>query len=332
LNPLESRLEDEVDEKVWDVVIVGAGPAGLSAGIYARRAGLSCLILERAVPGGQLLETDLVENFPGFPEPIPGPELMDRMKRQTERLGAEIKSCEAKSLARDEGGWVLGTSMGEIHARTVILAVGARHKELPAKGAKEFTGRGLSYCATCDGYFFQGKRVLMVGAGDSALIEALFLAKLCEKVFIAVRHPKEDPKAIRAVAALRERAFQNPKIEFLWNVVVEEIRGEGRVSSVVLRDLSTGQLRELPIDGVFVKIGYRPATDWLNGVVELTQAGYIRTDPWMHTSAPGVFAAGDVREPTGRYAQAVVAAAEGAIAALEAERYISEGGGAHGKR
>ncbi|HAF71154.1 MAG: Thioredoxin reductase [Acetothermia bacterium 64_32] len=319
-------------EEIWDVVVVGAGPAGLSAGIYARRAGLSCLILERAAPGGQLLETDLVENFPGFPEPIPGPELMEGMKRQAERLGAEIKLCEAENLTREEGGWVIGTSTGEIHTRTVILAMGARHKELPAKGAKELTGRGVSYCATCDGYFFRGKRVLMVGAGDSALIEALFLAKLCDKVFVAVRHPKEDPKAVRAVATLRERALREARIEFLWNVVVEEVRGEGRVSSVVLRDLSTGQLRELPIDGVFVKIGYRPATDWLDGVVELTEEGYIRTDPWMHTSAPGVFAAGDVREPIGRYAQAVVAAAEGAMAALEAERYISEGGGDHGGR
>jgi len=311
-------------ERVWDVVIVGAGPAGLAAAIYARRAGLSPLILERAVPGGQLMETDVVENFPGFPEPIPGPELTDRMRRQAERLGAEIKLAEARKLSRDGELWTVNTSAGEVLTHTVILAMGARHKELPAKGAKELTGRGVSYCATCDGYFFQGKRVLMVGAGDSAFIEALFLTKFCEKVFIAVRHPKDDPRAIRAVAALRERAFQNPKIGFLWNVAVEEVRGEGRVSSVVLRDLSTGELRELPIDGVFAKIGYLPATDWVRGVVKLTEEGYIRTDPWMHTSAPGVFAAGDVREPVGRYAQAVVAAAEGTIAALEAERYLSE--------
>jgi len=317
-------------QQVWDVVIVGAGPAGLTAAIYARRAGLTPLILERAVPGGQLMEADLVENFPGFPEPLPGAELMDRMRRQAERLGAEIKMAEATGLARDGDLWLVSTSSGEFRARTVILAMGARHKELPAKGAKELVGRGVSYCATCDGYFFQGKRVLMVGAGDSALTEALFLTKFCERVYIAVRHPKEDPKAIRAVAALRERAFKNPKIDFLWNVVVEEVRGEGRVSSVVLRDLSTGELRELPIDGVFVKIGYLPATDWVRGVVELTEEGYIRTDSWMRTSQPGVFAAGDVREPTGRHAQAVVAAAEGAIAALEAEKYITEGGNRHG--
>jgi thioredoxin reductase (NADPH) len=272
------------------------------------------------------MEADLVENFPGFPEPLPGAELMDRMRRQAERLGAEIKMAEATGLAQDGDLWLVSASSGEFRARTVILAMGARHKELPAKGAKELVGRGVSYCATCDGYFFQGKRVLMVGAGDSALTEALFLAKLCERVYIAVRHPKEDPKAIRAVAALRERAFKNPKIDFLWNVVVEEVRGEGQVSSVVLRDLSTGELRELPIDGVFIKIGYLPATDWVRGVVELTEEGYIRTDPWMRTSQPGVFAAGDVREPTGRHAQAVVAAAEGAIAALEAEKYITEGG------
>lgn len=315
------------DEKVWDVVVIGAGPAGLSAGIYARRAGLAPVLLERALPGGQLVETDAVENYPGFPEPIPGPELMDRMRRQAERLGAEIVMAEANSLAREGELWRVEASGKDYLGRTVILAMGARHRELSAKGAKEFTGRGVSYCATCDGYFFRDREVLVVGAGDSALIEACFLAKLCSKVYVAVRHPQDDPKAIRAMAAIRERAFSNPKIEFLWNVVVDEVRGDKTVEAVVLRDLATGERRELPIAGVFVKIGNVPATDWLRGVVELDEKGYIRTDRWLHTNQPGVFAAGDVREPVGRYAQAIVAAAEGAIAALEAERYISEGGG-----
>ena len=316
-----------MEDKVWDVVIVGAGPAGLSAGIYARRAGLAPVLLERGLPGGQLVETDAVENYPGFPEPIPGPELMDRMRRQAERLGAEIVMAEAKALSREGGLWRVEATGKAYLGRTVILAMGARHRELRAKGAKEFTGRGVSYCATCDGYFFRDREVLVVGAGDSALIEACFLTKLCSKVYVAVRHPKEDPKALRAMAAIRERALANPKIEFLWNVVVEEVRGDKTVTAVVLRDLTTGELRELPIAGVFVKIGNVPATDWLRGVVELTPEGYIRTDRWLRTNQPGVFAAGDVREPVGRYAQAIVAAAEGAVAALEAERYISEGGG-----
>jgi thioredoxin reductase (NADPH) len=310
--------------KTWDVVIVGAGPAGLSAGIYARRAGLSALILEKALPGGQLMETDLVENYPGFPDPIPGPELMERTKKQALRLGAQLKLAEATGLSSAQGEWRLKTNAGQVLARTVILAMGARHKELPAKGAKELTGRGVSYCATCDGYFFQGKKVLMVGAGDSALTEALFLTRLCDRVYVAVRHPKEDPKAIRAVAALRDQALKNPKIEFLWNVAVEEVLGEDKVRGVVLRDLATGERRELEVAGVFAKVGYRPATEWVRGVVELTEDGYIKTDPWMHTSQPGVFAAGDVRQPVGRYAQAVIAAAEGTIAALEAEKYLSE--------
>ena len=311
-------------EKIWDVVIVGAGPAGLAAGIYARRAGLSPVLLERGLPGGQLMETDAVENYPGFPEHIPGPELMDRMRRQAERLGAEIVMAEARALTREGELWRVEVPGGAYLGRTVILAVGARPRELSAKGAKELTGRGVSYCATCDGYFFRGRAVLMVGAGDSALIEACFLAKLCAKVYVAVRHPKDDPNAIRAMAAVRERALRNPKIEFLWNVVVEEVKGDGKVSGVVLRDLATGERRELPVSGVFVKIGNVPATDWLRGVVELTKEGYIRTDRWLRTSQPGVFAAGDCLEPVGRYAQAVIAAAEGAIAALEAERYLSE--------
>lgn len=307
----------------WDVVIVGAGPAGLTAGIYARRAGLSALLLERAVPGGLLMEADQVENFPGFPDPIPGPKLMDRVRRQAEHLGAKIELAEAQGLSREENALRIGTSDGEVRARTVILAMGARPRELPAKGAKDFTGRGLSYCAVCDGYFYRDKRVLVVGAGDAALTEALFLTKFAERVYVAVRHPKDDPRAIRAAFALRERAFQNPKIEFIWNVVVQEVQGEERVSAVVLRDLGTAEPWEFPIDGVFVNIGYLPATDWVRGTVELTPDGYIKTDPWMRTSEAGVFAAGDVRAPTGRCAQAVVAAAEGAIAALEAEKVVA---------
>jgi len=312
-----------MNTRVWDVVIVGAGPAGLAAGIYARRAGLTPVLLERGLPGGQLVETDAVENYPGFPEPIPGPELMDRMRRQAERLGAKIVMAEAKALTRKGELWRVEVQDAAYLGRAVILAVGARPRELAAKGAKELTGRGVSYCATCDGYFFRDREVLMVGAGDSALIEACFLAKLCSKVYVAVRHPQGDPKAIRAMAAIRDRALANPKIEFLWNVVVEEVKGEGKVAGVVLRDLATGELRELPVAGVFVKIGSVPATDWLRGVVELTRDGYIRTDRWLRTSQPGVFAAGDCLEPVGRYAQAIVAAGEGAIAALEAERYLS---------
>ncbi|MFN3346715.1 MAG: NAD(P)/FAD-dependent oxidoreductase, partial [Candidatus Bipolaricaulaceae bacterium] len=284
---------------------------------------------EKAMPGGQLLEAPLIENFPGFPEPISGLELMTRVQRQAERLGAQFLFATAKGLAARDGVWAVRTEKEEVLGRAVVVATGAQPRPLPAKGAVEFTGKGLSYCATCDGFFFRDKEVLMVGAGDAALVEALFLADLCRKVHIAVRHPKDDPKAIRAGAALKERALAHPRISFLWNVVVEEVLGEGWVRAVVLRDLGTGQRWEFPVDGVFVKIGYEPATAWVRGVVELTEAGYIRTDPWMRTSARGVFAAGDVREPQGRAAQAVVAAAEGALAALAAERYLKLGEGWH---
>lgn len=314
-------------EKVWDLMVVGAGPAGLTSAIYARRAGLSTLVLEKAMPGGQLLETPMIENFPGFPEPISGAELMERMQRQAERLGAEIVLAEATGLSKEGDVWAVQAGRRVFRGRAVIVATGAHPRKLPAKGAEKFVGRGLSYCATCDGFFFRDKTVLMVGAGDAALTEALFLADICQKVYILVRHPKDDPKAIRAAATLRERAMAHPRIEFVWNAVVEEVLGDGRVEGVVLRDLSTGETRDFPVEGVFVKIGYEPATGWVREVVELTPAGYIRTDSWMRTAVPGVFAAGDVREPSGRAAQAVVAAGEGALAALAAERFLKLGEG-----
>ncbi len=281
------------------------------------------------MPGGQLLETPLVENFPGFPEPVSGVELMTRVHRQAERLGAEFLFATAKGLETRDGGWAVHTEKGEVVGRAVVVATGAHPRELPAKGAKEFVGRGISYCATCDGFFFRDKTVLMVGAGDAALTEALFLADICKKVYILVRHPPDDPQAVRAAAILRERALAHPRISFLWNAVVDEVLGTNNVHGVVLRDLRTGETREFPVDGIFVNIGYVPATEWVRGVVELTEGGYIKTDSWMRTAVPGLFAAGDVREPVGRMAQAVVAAAEGALAATAAERFLRLGEGWH---
>ncbi|MCX7750350.1 MAG: FAD-dependent oxidoreductase [Candidatus Bipolaricaulota bacterium] len=307
--------------ETWDVVIVGGGPAGLSAAIYAPRAGMRTLLLERALPGGQMLETPAIENYPGFPEPISGFELAEKMRAQAERLGAHFRTAEATALVPSGGLWEVRAGDEVFRARAVIAATGARPKELSAPGAKDHVGRGVSYCAVCDGFFFRDKTVLVVGGGDGAFTEALHLAHLARKVYLAIHRGRGDPRAVRAKAALQEKVFSNPKVEVLWGVEVAEVRGERNVDAVLLRDVASGDLRVLPVDGVFVKIGWKPNTDWLRGVVPLTPEGYVRTDPLMGTEVPGVFAAGDVRDPSTRRAQAVVAASEGALAALSAEGY-----------
>jgi len=310
--------------KLWDVVIVGGGAAGLSAGIYAPRAGLQALILEKAMPGGQMLETSAIENYPGFTEPISGFDLAEKMRAQAERLGATFDVAEATGLAPLENGWEVRLQEKVVRARTVIAATGAHPKQLPARGAKERVGRGVSYCAICDGFFFRDQTVLVVGAGDGAFTEALVLSNLCRRVYVAIHRVQSDPRSVRAKAALADKVFADPKIEVLWGVEVDEVNGETGVDSVVLRDVRSGDRRELPVDGVFVKIGWKPNTEWLSGAVELTDAGYVTTDSLMRTDRPGLFAAGDVRDPAGRRAQAVIAAAEGALAALSAEWYTRE--------
>lgn len=311
-----------------EVIILGGGPAGLTAGIYAARAHLKTLLLEKKLPGGQLNDTTEVENFPGFEEPISGPHLMERFRKQAERLGVEIKLEEAIDVrwGDEHQDHTVITDQGSYRAPVVIIATGAGPVELPAKGAKELKGRGLSYCATCDGYFFQGKNLLEVGAGDAGLTEALFLTKFANEVRIVVRHPKDDPKAIRAKdKMLVERVMRHPKVKFIWNAVIEELKGKGRLEAVVLRDLSTGGLFEqTDVAGVFVNIGHRPATEFLKGKLELDARGYVITDLRTRTRIPGVFAIGDVRQFSGEYAQAVIAAADGCLAALEAEKYLED--------
>ncbi len=307
----------------YDVIIIGAGPAGLTAAIYAGRAQRSTLVLEKALPGGQLNETDYVENFPGFEEKIAGPELMARMRKQAERFGAQITLDAVAGIAPADGGYRVKAAAAEYFGRTLILAGGSHPRELAVEGAKRLKGKGVSYCATCDGYFFQGKRILEVGAGDSGLTEALFLTKFAESVGIVVRHPEEDPHALRGSAILRRRAMENPKIRFLWNRVVERAVGQDRLTGVVLKDLATGQLEEVPADGLFINIGHVPETGYLEGIVDLDEQGYVITDERRQTNLPGVFAAGDLRVGIHRYAQAIVAAGDGATAAIEAEKYLS---------
>ncbi len=307
---------------VRDVVIVGAGPAGLTAAVYAGRSLLLPLVLERAAPGGQLNETDLIENWPGTGDPVPGRALMDRLREQAERLGAEIVQDEAIRIEPGGAAHRVIAVARTIEARAVIVCPGSRPRELPVDGAARWKGKGVSYCATCDGYFFRDRHIVEVGAGDAGLMEALFLTRFAARVSIVVRHPKEDPRAVRASASLRRRAEQHPKIVFLWNRSVEEIVGDQFVTSVRLRDLDTGAVDELAADAVFVNIGTVPQTDFLQGVVDLN-GGYIVTDDRLQTSTVGIFAAGDARLGAHRYSQAIVAAGDGAMAALEAERYLS---------
>ena len=306
-----------------DVVVIGAGPAGLTAALYTGRALLSTRVVEKAIPGGQLSETDQIENWPGFAETIAAPDLMDALRKQVERFGAEFVQDEVVRIEPGDPHHLVVTPRATFEAKAVILAPGTRPKELPADGAARLKGKGVSYCATCDGFFFQGKSIVEVGAGDSGLTESLFLTRFVESVSIVVRHPQGDPRAIRGSAILRERALAHPKIRFLWNSVVEGVTGEDRVDGVRLRDLGTNETRHVETDGVFVNIGHTPQTEFLRGAVALDEDGYIVTDERLNTDVPGIFAAGDARVFAHRYAQGVVAAGEGAIAAIEAEKHIS---------
>ena len=307
-----------------DVLIVGAGPAGLTAAIYSGRALLSTVVLEKGLPGGQLNETDLIENWPGFAEAVAAPELMKQMRAQAERFGVSIILDDVIRIEPGPSIHQIVTSQGSYRARTIILSPGSRPRELPAEHANRLKGKGVSYCATCDGFFFQGKHILQIGAGDSGLTESLFLTRFADSVTIVVRHPEDNPKAFRASAILQQRAQEHPKIRFLWNRVVDSVEGDDRVTGVRLRHLETNELETIPIDGVFVNIGHLPQTDFLRGTVDLDEDGYICTDAFLHTNVPGIFAAGDARVNANQYAQAVVAAGEGAIAAIEAEKYLAK--------
>ena len=306
-----------------DVLIIGAGPAGLTAAIYSGRALLSTVVLEKGLPGGQLNETDLIENWPGFTDAVSAPELMKQIRAQAERFGASIVLDDVLRLEPGMSVHEIVTSQGSYRARTIILAPGSRPRELPAENASHFKGKGVSYCATCDGFFFQGKDIIQIGAGDSGLTEALFLTRFANSVTIVVRHPEDDPKAFRATAILQKRAKEHPKIRFLWNRIVDSVEGDDRVSGVCVRHLAMNEVETIPIDGVFVNIGHLPQTDFLRGSIDLDKEGYIQTDAFLHTNVPGIFAAGDARVNANQYAQAIVAAGEGAIAAIEAEKHLA---------
>lgn len=306
----------EKPNEVLDVVVVGGGPAGLTAGIYLARARMNALLIEKQSPGGAPALTERIENYPGFPEGISGYELVDRMRRQAEGFGLRIASFNPLLGLREEGEEkVLETEEGELRAYAVILATGMRPAKLGVPGEEEFHGRGVSYCATCDGAFFKDGVVAVVGGGNSAVEEALFLTRFASRVVIVHRRDH-----LRAGKILQERALSNPKMDFRWKRVVKEIRGDEKVRSLILAPVEGGEEEELPVDGVFLYVGNLPNTEELRGVVELDERGFIITDADLRTSMNGVFAAGDVR--AGAVWQVAAAVGDGVRAALNAQFHV----------
>jgi thioredoxin reductase (NADPH) len=308
--------------EIYDVVIIGEGPAGLAAGLYASRARLKTLIIEKEKAGGQIVTTDEVANYPGSVENASGPSLIARMVEQAEEFGAEKVIDTIKDVELEGKIKVLKGEKGEYQAKTVIIATGAKPRPIGCPGEKELTGRGVSYCATCDAAFFEDMEVFVVGGGDTAVEEGMYLTKFARKVTII--HRRDE---LRAAKSIQEKAFKNEKMNFMWDSVVEEIKGDGIVESMVVKNIKTGEKTEIHADeddgtfGIFVFIGFTPATQLFEGKVEL-ENGYIPTDADMKTNIPGVFAAGDCRVKSLR--QVVTATADGAIAAVQAEKYINE--------
>jgi thioredoxin reductase (NADPH) len=300
------------------VIIIGSGPAGYTAAVYAARANLAPLMLTGVQAGGQLTLTTLVENYPGFVDGIQGPDLMEAMRKQAERFGAEMIAEDATSVDFGRRPFVVRAGKTTYEGDTVIIATGATAKLLGLDAEAKLMGRGVSTCATCDGFFFKDQNIMVVGGGDSAMEEALYLARLGRKVEVVHRRD-----SLRASKIMQDRARQNPKIEFIWNTAVDDILDDqgGKVTAVRLKNLKTGALDERPVDGLFIAIGHRPNTEIFRGQIELLPNDYVKVVPGTtQTSLPGVFAAGDVQDHL--YRQAVTAAATGCMAALEAERYL----------
>jgi thioredoxin reductase (NADPH) len=302
-----------------EVIIIGSGPAGYTAAIYAARAQLNPLVIASSVePGGELMKTTEVENYPGFPEGLMGPDLMANFQAQAERFGAEILFDDVVEVDLKGDVKIVKTGMGETYeAKTVIISTGAAYRELGLPNEKALSGHGVSWCATCDGFFFREKTIAVVGGGDSAMEEANFLTKFASKVYVI--HRRETLKASKI---MQQRSFDNPKIEFIWNSAVAELKGDGKLEAVVLEDTRNGERTEMALDGLFIAIGNDPRVSLVENQVELTEDRFIKVDGRSsRTTLPGVFAAGDVIDPT--YRQAITAAGSGCVAALDAEHYLA---------
>ena len=304
--------------EMWDIIIIGGGPAGLTAGIYAARARLDTVLLEKLAPGGQMITTLGVENFPGFPEGITGPELMGNFAKQAKRLGLQIETAEVTQITPEEARIQVATrEKGDFYSHAVIIATGARPQKLGVPGEKEFLAKGVSYCATCDGPLFRDVEVAVIGGGDTALEEGVFLTRFASKVHIIHRRDQ-----LRGEKILQERALANAKVHFILETVVEEIRGEEVVKSIKLRNVKTDEKSELEVKAVFVLVGTVPNTEFLKGLINLDEAGYIIVNERYQTNIPAIYAAGDVHDKV--YRQAVTAAGSGCAAALEAAKFVEE--------
>ncbi len=302
--------------EIHDVVILGSGPAGLTAAIYTARANLKPVVIEGLSAGGQLMNTTDVENYPGFPEGIQGPEMMERFKQQAEGFGTSFVAGDATRIDLTSSPFGIWTEDGELRTRTLIVATGASPLELDIKGEKEYAGHGVSYCATCDGFFFREKEIVVVGGGDTAIEEALFLTRFGSRVTVVHRRDQ-----LRASKIMADRALAHEKIEFAWDSVAEEVVGDGtKVTAVRLRNLKTDETSERPCSGFFVAIGHRPNTELFHGVLAMNEQSYLVEGLTARTEIPGVFIAGDVHDHT--YRQAVTAAGAGCKAAIDAERWL----------
>lgn len=310
---------------MYDLLIIGGGPAGLAAGIYGSRAKMKTAIIEKKrTPGGQAATTEEMENYPGFAHGTTGPELTKKMAEHAQAFGAEVIKADVQGIEVVGDKRVVKTKEGDFESKTVVIATGAEPRVLGIKGEGKFKGRGVSYCATCDADFYTDLDVVVVGNGDAAVEEALFLTKFVNKVTIIVIH---DEGIMDATKVIQDRAYANPKISFVWNSVLDEVTGDDLVTGVKVKNLKTGEIADMTCDGVFFFVGTVPKTDFVKGIVEMDDFGYIPTTDKMETSVPGIFAAGDIRQKYLR--QVVTAAADGAIAATAAEKYIAEEEGFH---
>jgi len=306
----------------YDVIIIGGGPAGLTAGLYTSRAGLKSLLLERGMLGGQMVNAALVENYPGYPDGIAGSDLGSLMHRQAARYGLEFVTAEVTGVSEQRPYSVITTG-GGFEAAAIIIGTGSEYRKLGVSGEERLSGRGVSYCATCDGFFFRNRVVAVVGGGDTALTDALELSQHASKVYVIHRRDR-----LRAGEVLQQRAFAHPKLEFIWSTVVEEVLGDKVLNGLRLHNVKTGQQSVLKVDGVFVAVGFMPNSHSFSSILELDGAGHIVTDELMATSTPGIFAAGDIRRNSPR--QIAAAVGDGVAAATSASKYIQEQGNGTG--